>query len=480
MPFIVKIHVNLLFACFVFFCTLSPAFADWSEIDKDAKPVFNAQSATLDNGMQIIVVPNKRAPVVHHMLWYKVGAADEEWGKGGLAHFFEHLMFRGTVKLPDGEFSRKIASLGGRENAFTGQDYTAYFETISVNYLGDVMEMEADRMVNLDLSDDVINTERKVIMEERRQRLENDPFGRFREKFNQVLYPNHPYGMPIIGWMHEIESYTAEDVRNFYKKYYAPNNAVLVITGDVSFDKALELAKKHYGPLEPSHNLPERNWTELPANLVEGLTQKLIFTDPQIRQTYWQKTFLVPSEPMDQKRAMALDLIEEILSSGQAAPIYKTLIQDKALAISANLNYSGVKKSWGNVNFSASFKSPRDIKAFKQGLEKLLSDYAHNGFSDEDIDVAKKRMIAASIYARDSLRTPAYLFGQSLTIGLSINDVEFWRDRIQTIDKEYIDETFKTFIYSPKPPAAPIESILMPEGESLEQIDLSVSDEKSE
>lgn len=466
-----KSYLWFLFLFALCFSTINGAQADWAEIDEQGKPVFNAQTTTLDNGMQIVVVQNNRAPVVHHMLWYKVGAADEEWGKGGIAHFFEHLMFRGTKNMADGEYSKTVASLGGRDNAFTGQDYTSYFATISVDYLDKIMAMEADRMVNLDLNDEVIETERKVIMEERRQRLENDPFGRFNEKYNQILYPNHPYGMPIIGWMHEIEGYSPDDIRAFYKTHYGPNNAILVIVGDIAFEKAVEMAKTHYGAIPKNPNIKEREWPALPANLVDDLKQKLVLNDPQIRQTYWRKNYLVPSETMDMKRSMALNLIDEMLSGGQAAPFYDQLVQEKKLSISASMSYSGMHKSWGTLGFYATLNDPSEIDAFKAGLDELISNYATNGFSDEEIEIAKERMIASSIFARDSLRTPAYIFGQSLTIGLDMNDVEFWRDRIQTIDKDYIDQTFRDFIANPTPPSPAIEAVLMPEGVRLNTSD---------
>lgn len=454
-----KNHIPFLFALLFFGAFLSISAATAQET---LKPTFGAQSTTLDNGLELIVIPNHRAPVIQHMIWYRVGAADEPEAKSGLAHFFEHLMFRGTKNLEDGEFSKKVAGLGGQDNAFTSQDYTAYFQAIATEHLGTVMSMEADRMINLDLNDEVLNTERKVIMEERRQRMENSPFNRFSEKLDTYLYPNHPYSDPIIGWMHEIENLSNDDIRRFYQRWYAPNNAIVVISGDIAFEEAKALAEKHYGSIPAKGDFPPRLRPVLPANLTQGLETELRFSDPQIRQVYWRRHMLAPSEAMDRKTAMALDLITEILAGSQAAPLYKELVQDKELAISASMNYSAMRKDWGPLSFHASFDDESQIEAFKQALQDLLARYAQNGFSADELARAKDKMLASSIYARDSLRTPAYLFGMARTLGLSIKDVEYWAHDIEKVTLDDINAVYQSLYDGSLSPISPIEAILTP------------------
>lgn len=428
---------------------------------------FNAHYDRLDNGMEIVVIPNHRAPVVHHMLWYKVGSADEEWGKSGLAHLFEHLMFRGTKTLADGEFSKRIAALGGRDNAFTTQDTTAFHQSIGVEHLETVMRMEADRMVNLNLSDEVIEKERSVVIEERKQRLENNPFGRFFERLNTFLYTNHPYSIPTIGWLHEIEGYTKSDIIDFYKKWYAPNNAILVVSGDVTPEKVKELAQKTYGKLSPRGFFKERVRPKIPENLTPDFATQVIYKDPQITQTYWQNYRLVPSHGMDIKTSMALDIIVEILDGSEAAPLYDTLIKKQKKAISAGISYNGSKYDWGTITFSATLKSEDDIVAFKHALEAILTDYYKTGFSEDDINNAKRKMTDRLLYARDSLSDPAHIFGKALTSGLTFEQVENWEDLISSITKEDIDTAYQAYIINYQGPSPEVEAKLLPEQETI-------------
>ena len=235
---------------------------------------FGAETFMLDNGMQVIVIPNHRIPVVTHMVWYRVGAADELPGLSGMAHYFEHLMFKGTKKLEPGEFSRTVKMLGGRDNAFTGQDYTAYFQSIAVEHLEKVMRMEADRMFNLAPPADHFASEKNVVLEERRQRTENNPKGLFGEQLRNLLFVNHPYGTPTIGWMDEIERYEWTDVKGFYEQWYAPNNAIVIISGDITVEEFKPLAEKIYGTL-PAKKLPKRSRPNIPPAI--GKTRLLPF-----------------------------------------------------------------------------------------------------------------------------------------------------------------------------------------------------------
>jgi zinc protease len=223
------------------------AFAQLPSLAKTTER--RATEFTLSNGMQVVVIPDHRAPVVTHMVWYRVGAADEPRGKSGIAHFLEHLMFKSTEKIASGEFSRIVSRMGGQDNAFTSQDATAYFQRIHKDRLGEVMAMEADRMVNLRLTEHEVLTERDVILEERRSRVENNPQAVLDEQMNAVLYYSHTYGIPVIGWEHEIARLTREDALSFYKHHYAPNNAILVVSGDVTPEEVRRLAEETYGKI---------------------------------------------------------------------------------------------------------------------------------------------------------------------------------------------------------------------------------------
>jgi len=280
--------------------------------------VFNAESFMLDNGMQVVVIPNARAPVVTSMVWYRVGAADEPQGLSGMAHYFEHLMFKGTDTYAPGEFSRIVKKLGGNDNAFTGQDFTAYFQSISVDHLEKMLAAEADRMVNLKVPASHFDSEKKVVIEERRQRTENDPKGLFGEQLRSALFVNHPYGTPIIGWMNEIEGYEWADVKKFYDRFYAPNNAILIVSGDITAQKLRPLAEKHFGTLEPKEELT-RNRPKVPPAIGETI---LTLTHPTIHQQSGSKILIAPSFKNNKKDSLALQLLQEILSGSSTTRLY--------------------------------------------------------------------------------------------------------------------------------------------------------------
>src|SRR6056297_2631000 len=246
---------------------------------------------TLDNGMQVVVIEDHRAPVVVQMVWYRAGSADETPGVSGVAHFLEHLLFKGTEKLEPGEFSEIVKANGGTDNAFTSFDYTGYFQRVAADRLGLMMEMEADRMKNIQLDREDILTERDVIIEERNQRVENDPGALFREQRMAAQYLNHPYGTPIIGWRHEMVDLDLDDAMAYYEQFYSPNNAVLVVAGDLMPDEVLALAQQHYGPIPRNEALPERERPSEPPQMAE---RRLSFEDPRVAQPYVMRTYLAP------------------------------------------------------------------------------------------------------------------------------------------------------------------------------------------
>ncbi len=413
-----------------------------------SKPIFGAKSFTLDNGLTAVWIPNHRAPVAHHMVWYKVGAADEEPGKSGLAHFFEHLMFKGTPKYPDAIFSKTINAVGGEDNAFTSNDYTAYHQSIPKDQLDLVMEMEADRMQNLILTKDVIETERQVILEERKQRVDTSAFARYSEKENAVLFVNHPYAIPVIGWEHEIRALSEKDILGFYKKWYAPNNAIVVVAGDITFDEFKAKIEKHYGALKPSGIKAERVRPSVPEGIFNNLKVDLDFNDPQIAQNYLRKRFLVPSETQNAEESLALSIIAEELGSGESSLLYRELVTFQRKALSVGSYYYGDNQDTGSFVFYATLAKDVSFESLEKAIDTIIDDLVKNGLSQERLDEIKERMSAGAIYARDSLDTPAYIFGKSLAVGLTLDDVEYWQDKLDKITKEQVDATLRKYLNS--------------------------------
>jgi len=421
--------------------------------------VFNAETFTLDNGMEVVVIPNHRAPVVSHMVWYKVGAADEPQGLSGMAHYFEHLMFKGTEKFEPGEFSRIVKSLGGRDNAFTGQDYTAYFQTISRDHLGQMMEMEADRMANLDVPADHFASEKNVVLEERRQRTENDPRNLFFEQLKSALYVNHPYGTPVIGWMDEIEKYEWEDVKVFYDTWYAPNNAILIISGDVTADDVRPLAEKTYGKLEPK-NLPERTRANVPPAHGETV---MTLRHKTIHQPSFAETYITPSARDDKQGDLALQVLKEILSGGSTTRLYKNLVIDQKKAISASLSYLGGSLDYGTIWLSgrpADGVTPEELQAL---IHDELRDVVQNGVTDDEVKDAIQRLQDGAIFARDSLQGPAMTFGYALSTGATVDDVESWPENIGAITAKDVQDAATKYINPDKPwLRQPVTGFLLP------------------
>ena len=400
--------------------------------------VFDPETFTLKNGMQVVVVNNPRAPVVSHMVWYKVGSADEEPGKSGLAHYLEHLMFKGTAKMKPSEFSRTVARNGGRDNAFTAYDYTAYFENIARDRLELVMGMEADRMVNLRLTDDIVLPERKVIQEERRQRTENEPASRLYEQLYSLLFVHHPYGTPIIGWMHEIEKLTTQDALDFYKRHYAPNNAILVVAGDITAAELKPLAEKTYGKIKPAKDIPARvRVTEPPT---EG-ARRITLSDDQVRQPNWARIWKAPSYNAGEKQyASALEVLESILSDGATSRLYRSLVVERKVAAGVSLSYNPNALDLGTLSISATPAPGQDVAAVESAVDAELAKLLSGGVTDAEVESAKVRLRRDAIFARDSLQGPAYAFGVALTTGQTVADVEAWPDRIAAVTRQQVEE----------------------------------------
>ena len=293
----------------------------------------------LDNGLTVVVIPDRRAPVVTHMVWYRNGSADDPQGKSGIAHFLEHLMFKGTKAHPQGEFSKRIAEIGGQENAFTGNDYTAYFQRVAKEHLAELMEFEADRMTGLTLTDEVVTPERDVVLEERRMHCDADPGAQLNEAMQATLFTHHPYGTPIIGWAHEIEGLGREDALAYYARFYTPENAILIVAGDVDPAETRVLAERYYGPVRPRGDAPKRSRPKEPAPVARRL---VVVNDEKVEQPSWQRCYLAPSyRTAAPGESDALEVLAHLLGGGQTALLYRKLVLDEKKALAAGAYYMG-------------------------------------------------------------------------------------------------------------------------------------------
>lgn len=426
--------------------------------------VFNAQSHTLDNGLQVIVIENHRAPVVTHMIWYRVGAADEPPGKSGIAHFLEHLLFKGHSyeglgTYAPGEFSKTVRALGGEDNAFTSQDYTAYFQSIASEHLEKMMTIEAARMKGLNLLEEDVASENKVIQEERRQRTDNNPGAQLGEQMNEALFPNHPYSIPVIGWMHEIKELTRQDAKDFYDTYYAPNNAFLIVSGDVKAKDVFAMAKRTYGII-PASEIPERNRTSSPP-----LTAKteLVLRHPQVKEPSITRDYRVPSYRLDPSESLALQVLEEIMGGGSTSRFYKSLVINKKLATGISLSYFSAAWNDSSLTISANPSSIDVIGALKDAIDDELRLLIKDGITDEELNDAITRMQADAIYARDSLSGPAMVIGYNMVTGSILDEIEYWPQNISKVTKERVQMVAQKYL-NPDAPASmpPVTGILLP------------------
>ena len=391
---------------------------------------------TLDNGLQVVVIEDHRAPVVVHMLWYRAGSSDEPAGVSGIAHFLEHLLFKQTKTLEAGEFSRVVAENGGSDNAFTSKDFTAYFQRVAADRLDLMMQMEADRMVNLDLSEEDILTEREVIIEERNQRVENSPGALFREQTTAALFLNHRYGVPVIGWRHEMEKLSLSDALDFYRQYYAPNNAVLVVAGDVRPEDVRQLAKKNYGPLPANPKLGPRARPQEPPQIA---ARRLSYRDERVAQPYMTRSYLAPErDPGDQSTAAALTLLAEILGGGQTSVLTQKLQFETSTAVYAAAFYDGLSLDDSSFGFAVVPSAEVTLQAAEEALDQALAEFFEAGVDLEQLERIKTQFAASDIYARDNVQGLANSYGAALTSGLGLSDIHAWPDIIQAVTAEDI------------------------------------------
>ncbi len=432
MMFSHRFAVHLIAALALAFVSSIPAALAQTTVTSEPPATF-----TLGNGMMVVVIPDHRTPVVTQMIWYKVGSADETPGKSGLAHFLEHLMFKGTSKHPAGEFSQTVLRIGGNENAFTSTDYTGYFQRVPREQLGKMMEFEADRMTGLVLKDENVLPERDVVLEEYNMRVANNPEARLTEQIMAALYLNHPYGRPVIGWHQEIEKLDREDALAFYKRFYAPNNATLVIAGDVNADEVRPMAERTFGavPAQPSI-APRRLRPQEPTPIAP---RTVTFSDPRVEQPKLSRYYLVPSATTAAAgESAALDVLAQLLGGGSNSYLYRALVVDKPLAVNAGAGYQGTALDPTQFTISASPKPGVGFAQVEQAIDEVIAKVAQNTVAAEDLERVKTQLIAEAIYAQDNQATLARWYGAALTTGLSIEDIRSWPDRIRAVTAEQV------------------------------------------
>ncbi|MBJ3778624.1 M16 family metallopeptidase [Acuticoccus mangrovi] len=404
----------------------------------------DATTFSLDNGLQVVVIPDRRAPIVTHMVWYRIGAADEPPGKSGIAHYLEHLMFKGTSENPGSTFSDTVARVGGRENAFTSNDYTGYYQQVSKQNLPQMMALEADRMRNLRLTHEVSAPELKVVLEERRARIETRPSAELGEAVDAALFINHPYSDPIIGWPNEVASLTFEDALNFYRSHYRPGNAVLVIAGDVDVDEIRTLAEETYGKIADDKGRVTRVRPQAQKLRADRLVE---LADPRVTQSSTQLAWLVPSyTTAEPGTAEALDVLAEILGGNNTSRLYTALVRDEKIATSAGAWYQSSAIDDTRFVFYAIPRGDTSLEALEDRAREIIADIADNGVSDEELQRAKTSLLASAIFAQDNQASLARIFGAALATGSTVEEVQTWPTAISAITADDVRAAAKTWL----------------------------------
>ena len=425
--------------------------------------IFNPETFSLSNGMQVVVIPNDRAPAITHMVWYKVGAADEPRGKSGIAHYLEHLMFKGTKSQPAGAFSRLIKKVGGRENAFTSQDYTAYFQTVAKTHLGRMMALEADRMENLQIRDEDFLAELDVVLEERRTRTESTPRGRLSEMVQAASYMAYPYRVPTIGWEHEIRALKRQDVFDFYRTWYAPNNAILVVAGDTSVEEVKRLAEATYGKIK-ARPVPDRialRGQEPPHVADRTVTMK----SERVRQPSWSRRWLAPSRGWGESELVEpLEIFASIFGGSATSRLHQRLVLEEKLAVSVGAFYGGEGIGPSSFGLYASPRPDVSIEKLEGAVMVELDRMLEEGVTEEELSAVKTRMRRAAIFARDDSLAPARVFGAALVSGGTIADVEEWPERMAAVTREAVVEAARKTLRG----KASTTSLLLPKNSGSE------------
>jgi zinc protease len=430
----------------------------------NAAPAPAPQSFTLDNGLTLVVIEDHRAPVVTQMVWYRIGAADDPAGQSGLAHFLEHLMFKATDELPEGGFSRIVAENGGSDNAFTSADYTAYVQRIAADRLDLVMGMEADRMVDLAPTEASVLSERDVVIEERRQTVDSDPGARFAEERMASLYLNHPYGRPIIGWEHEIANLTPSNAMAFYRSHYAPNNAVLVVAGDIDADAVLRLAQVHFGPIPASAAVALRDRPQEPPHRA---ARRIKMRDARVSEPVVTRSYLAPQRRTgDQNEAAALVVLAALLGGSPVTSVMgRDFLLGEGVAIDAGASYSNTGLDAQTFDLYVVPKPGVGLAETEAALDQLIARFIESGPDAAQLTRIKRQIRAAETYILDDLAARASRVGTALTSGLTLEDVGEWPGLLQSVTAEDVQAAAQSVFRIENS----VTGWLMPPGDDLQE-----------
>lgn len=415
--------------------------------------LFNGEEFKLDSGMRVVVVPNHKAPIIKHMVWYKVGSVDEVSGKGGLAHLLEHLMFRGTTKIKGSEFNKIMEENGAESNAFTTADFTVYHQTADISRLELLMFLEADRMENLQISDDDFVRERDIVFQERKQRIDNNPQGFSGEEIDRILWQNHSYGRPVIGTNEDIFNLTKKDAEDFYRQYYAPDNAVLILAGDIEPQIAKKLAEKYYGKINKKAQIKSENFAKLKNNIKNHIDMKL----PEIKSERLLISAAAPSYNVNPQDVYALNVLAEYMGGDETAKLYKKLVLEQGVAIAVGTSYYPYARSYGEFNIGATPQKGEDLNDLllkvRQAWDEALSE-----LNEENLAAVKQKMVAGLIYLRDNPETAAMITGKMAGIGLDLSTIERQAELINNVSIEDVRRAAKHLYSAPQ-----IEALIRPE-----------------
>lgn len=409
----------------------APTDADIARLVEVSK--FRLETFRLANGMDVIVIPDHRMPVVTHTVWFRAGAADEGQGKSGLAHFLEHLMFKGTKKIPPGEYSRIVARNGGQDNAFTSWDYTAYYERVARDRLELVMSMNADRLANLQLKDDIVLPERDVIGEERRQRIENNPDSLLEEQMNASLYENSRYGIPVIGWMHEIASLTTADALSWWRHNYAPNNGILVVAGDVTASEIKPIAERTYGRV-PARDVRPR---VRPIEPEQSAARRVVVQDARAEQPQFARTYHAPNEK-DPNLSASIDVLSEVLGGSVTSRLYKSLVLGQGIAARVSASFTSTRVDQGEFSIGATPRPGVSLETLEAAIDAIIKKMMSEGVTADEVRAAKFSLISDAAYGRDSSQDLANVLGATAAVGETIDHVTEWPARIAAVTPDQV------------------------------------------
>jgi len=397
----------------------------------------------LANGLEVVVLPDHRAPVVTHMIWYKVGAADETPGKSGLAHYLEHLMFKGTQKNPSDTFSQAVAAIGGQENAFTSSDYTGFFQRVPREHLKEMMAFEADRMTGLVLTDAVARPELSVVLEELNMRVANNPGAQLAEQMDASLYLNHPYHRPVIGWRHEVEKLNYNDALAFYQRFYSPNNAIVVVAGDVTPDEVKADAEATYGKVaDRAASGPRLR----PTEPIQDAPRRVTLADSRVEQPSVSRYYLAPSSTTAKPgESEALEVLANVLS-GANGRLYRALVLDKGIALNAGAFYSDTALDYGKFGVFAAPKPGVKLETVEAALDAVLEDVMAHGITADELERAKTDLVADAVYAQDNQATLARWYGAGLATGESVDAIRAWPDDVRAVTTDAVRDVARHWL----------------------------------